>query len=154
MAEQDQQARQARDDQQMDVVDAANLRQLRQMVERSGWPTISQVGAEAARAAWLLAQHADIAPDFQQQCLALMQQYQPAEVDPEWVAYLEDRVLVNTKKPQRYGTQWHVTSGGTFEPHPIANEETIDQLRQAAGMERFAEYSAMMRRMYTAQNNS
>ncbi|MBO3752978.1 hypothetical protein J5X84_43615 [Streptosporangiaceae bacterium NEAU-GS5] len=42
------------------AVDEDNTRWLEAVVEERGWPLVSQVGEEAAFAAWLLAQHADL----------------------------------------------------------------------------------------------
>jgi hypothetical protein len=42
------------------------------MHDKHGWPTGSLVGAEAARRAWLVAQHADRQLDLQRRALTLM----------------------------------------------------------------------------------
>ncbi|RBL87253.1 hypothetical protein DDE05_04790, partial [Streptomyces cavourensis] len=47
---------------------------LGQIMAEYGWPTADQVGEEAARAAWLIAQHADRQLDVQRRALQLMQQ--------------------------------------------------------------------------------
>jgi hypothetical protein len=54
------------------AVDADNTAWLKGVIDQSGWPEQSMVGDEAARAAWLLAQHADRDPAAQRrflQCL-------------------------------------------------------------------------------------
>ena len=46
-------------------VDGANTARLEEIVDAHGWPGIALVGEDGAGAAFLLAQHADHAPDFQ-----------------------------------------------------------------------------------------
>ena len=53
-------------------VDVANTERMKEIIEEIGWPTASKVGAEAANKAWLLVQHADHDPEFQERCLELM----------------------------------------------------------------------------------
>jgi hypothetical protein len=54
-------------------VDVGNTDRLREIVREHGWPGRSLVGDEAARAAWLLAQHADRQLDFQREALPLLE---------------------------------------------------------------------------------
>jgi hypothetical protein len=96
--ERDQTARQATDAAQFEAmtrVDAENLPWLKQVIAEIGWPGQSEVGADGAHAAWLLAQHADADPQFQRQCLDLLtvaaEQGEATKVE---VAYLTDRVLL------------------------------------------------------------
>jgi hypothetical protein len=119
-----------------------NEPRLREIIERDGWPRISVVGADAAQAAWLIAQHADDDPALQVLALQRMQALQSRhEVDAGEVAYLEDRIAVNHGQSQRYGTQGACT--GTpprWVPKPIADAAQVDALRQAAGLDPLADY--------------
>ena len=49
-----------------------NMKWLKGVVEKHGWPTNTLAGKDGANAAWLLVQHADADPKFQRQCLDLM----------------------------------------------------------------------------------
>ncbi len=51
-------------------VDRDNTARLREIIGQHGWPGHRLVGAAAAHAAWLLAQHAP--PDVQEECLPLL----------------------------------------------------------------------------------
>ncbi len=124
-------------------VDRENTEYLKELIGKNGWPKKSVIGDEAARAAWLLAQHADHDPDFQENCLKLMKELPDGEVDPAKVAYLEDRVLVNRGQPQIYGTQFY-QDGEYFGPRPITDVETLDERRAAVGLGPFKDYEAMM----------
>ncbi len=87
--------------------DRDNTGWLRTVVRERGWPGRSMVGDDAARAAWLLAQHADQDPEFQRECLGLLERgVKLGEAEAADLAYLTDRVLLAEGRPQRYGTQF------------------------------------------------
>ncbi len=126
-------------------VDAANRAWLKDLVAAQGWPLISQVGAEGAQQAWLLAQHADPDVDFQEECLGLMRAAVAAhEAEPKCLAYLEDRVAVNRGRPQIYGTQFFAVDGEMV-PRPIADPDHVDERRAAVGLDSLADYAAVIR---------
>lgn len=122
-------------------VDTENTAYMKQVVSEYGWPTISLVGKQAAHAAWLLVQHADLDQAFQQQCLTLMERVSEGEIKPVNIAYLTDRLLVAKNKPQEYGTQFHKEHPGdtNWEPHPIRDRDNVDARRQQKGMQTFQE---------------
>ncbi len=78
----------------MAKVDRRNTAKLREIVAEHGWPKISVVGQEVSHKAWLLAQHADHAPNFQLSVVDKMINLGP-EVEKKDLAFLIDRVLVN-----------------------------------------------------------
>jgi hypothetical protein len=126
-------------------VDEDNTRWLGDLLTTHGWPGRTVVGEDGALAAFLLAQHADRAPDLQRAFLqALRRAVAQGEGSPAHLAYLEDRVRVRAGQPQLYGTQFTVT-GGTFEPHPIEDPQGLDERRAAAGLEPFADYEARIK---------
>lgn len=51
---------------------AQHADRLTEIMDEHGWPTAALVGADGARAAWLIAQHADRQLDVQRRALALM----------------------------------------------------------------------------------
>jgi hypothetical protein len=126
-------------------IDDDNTRWLADLVASRGWPGRALVGDEAARAAWLLAQHADQDP-IQQRAFqdALRAAVAQGQAPAAHLAYLEDRVRVNAGRPQLYGTQFTVT-GETIGPCPIEDPGRLDERRAQAGLEPFADYQARMR---------
>lgn len=79
---------------------------LGEIMDEYGWPTAERVGEEAARAAWLIAQHADRQLNVQRRALQLMRQAVAAgSASPRELAFLHDRTLVNEGRKQVYGTQ-------------------------------------------------
>lgn len=128
-------------------VDQDNTDAMKSIVQEIGWPTVSKVGKEASHAAWLLVQHADHDPAFQQYCLDLMKAEPEGEVVRREIAFLEDRIRVNTNQPQVYGTQFEETRDTetrqtvtAYGPRAIEDPEGLDARRAAMGLEPFEEY--------------
>lgn len=144
--DQDMRKRNPQDDKMWDEeVDKRNTARMREIVATVGWPTISKYGERAAHAAWLLVQHADQDPEFQEKVLALMRDLPDGEVSKQDIAFLEDRVRVNTGRPTLYGTQFYNDQQGIFGPQPIEDRDTLDERRAAVGLGNFAEYEKEIR---------
>lgn len=137
-----------------DSVDEMNTARLKEIVAEHGWPTVKSVGEKAASAAWILVQHADRDPEFQQHCLKLMKQVPEGEVLVWNVALLEDRVRVNTNRPQLYGSQFTLQEGQFGPRIGIEDVEHLDERRATVGLEPFEEYNRGMRRMYEERQAS
>lgn len=134
---------------QLSQVDRDNTAWLKSVVEAQGWPPISKVGRDGAQAAWLLAQHADLDPAFQEQVLTLMQaQVAQGEASGRLLAYLTDRVRLAQGKPQVYGTQFQRTSEGKLEPSQLEDPANVDARRAAVGLESMDEYRAQLAASY------
>ncbi|MEV6419246.1 DUF6624 domain-containing protein [Streptomyces sp. NPDC051662] len=116
---------------------------LGEIMAEYGWPTAELVGEEAARAAWLIAQHADRQLDIQRRALQLMRQAVSAgSAGPRELAFLLDRTRVNEGREQIYGTQIAGVKDGAPIPWPCEEPERMDELRAEVGIEPFDEYVA------------
>jgi len=149
--------------------DQANIRQadfcklsakhvavLKEIIGKIGWPTISKVGKEASFSAWLIAQHADYDPVFQEYCLDQMLAVKN-DIEKKNIAYLSDRILVHQNKSQLYGTQFYTDEHGIFGPRPIDDPDQIEARwtkMEMAGDEwkTFAEYKEYMEKKYGHRN--
>lgn len=120
-------------------VDRASTKRMKEIISEIGWPTISKFGETGSYNAWLLVQHADTDVVFQAECLKLMKEAQPEDVDSVLIAYLEDRVLSNQGQPQLYGTQMVPGELGLV-PKPIDNINNVNARRAALGLETLEEY--------------
>ncbi len=127
----------------MHTVDARNTARMKEVVSAHGWPGRRLVGKDGAQAAFLLVQHADADPAFQESCLELMKEAPTGEVSTVDVAYLTDRVRVNTGRSQLYGTQFWM-QGGKLVPRPIEDEERLAERRKAVGLIPMDEYREHM----------
>lgn len=123
------------------IQDYARAARLTEMVDEFGWPTFDMVGEDGATAAWLIAQHADHDVELQAGWLVLMDAAAGAgQADPTEVAYLMDRVAVNQREPQRYGTQIRCQGGVPTPATPIEDAANVDQRRRSVGLESLAAY--------------
>jgi hypothetical protein len=129
-------------------VDADNLRRLKHIIIQDGFPTITLVGVDGVQAAFLLTQHADTDPEFQEKILKVVtQRYQSGEINGNALALLTDRVLRAKGKPQRYGTQFEERDGD-WKPQPLADESHVDERRHALGLVSLANYSCVIHAAY------
>jgi poly(3-hydroxybutyrate) depolymerase len=147
MRERDQNARTrvpGGDPREMGRVDIANTKRLKEIIATHGWPSVAMVGTDGAEAAWLIAQHADLDPDFQRQVLALIEPLaKTGQVSAKDVAYLYDR----THRPQRYGTQGICISETSWKPFEIEDPDHVDARRKEIGTIPLAEYVAIMNKV-------
>jgi hypothetical protein len=118
----------------MKALHEKNNSRLKSIVKEFGWPTISLVGKDASKAAWLLAQHAILDEEFMDSCLELLDNaVKNGDAEAMCFAYLKDRTLTMKDKPQIYGTQFDVIENEVV-PFPIANLENVDSLRREMGL--------------------
>lgn len=108
---------------------------------RGRWWPISEVGAQAHGGLWVMVQHADHDPAFQEAVLAAMEPLLEAgEVNRTFYALLWDRTARNAGRPQRYGTQFGGCVNQEWTPHPIEAPQQLDERRAAMGLEPYARY--------------
>jgi hypothetical protein len=123
--------------------DQERSERLGEIVAQHGWPTRTLVGDDGATAAWAIAQHSDLDPDFQRRMLGLMREAAAAgEADLGELAYLTDRVAANAGQPQTYGTQMGCGADGKPQLAPLAEPDRVDELRAEAGLPTLEEYLA------------
>jgi hypothetical protein len=116
-------------------VTTTNADRLSEIMDEYGWPTVTLVGAEPSRRAWLIAQHADRQLDVQRRALALMDRAAAAgEAALDQVAMLLDRVRVNEGRTQVYGTQVAGVRDGAPLRWPCEDPDEVDQRRAGVGL--------------------
>lgn len=128
-------------------IDRQHTAKVKEIVSKIGWPTISKVGPAGAEQAWLLVQHADKAVDFQKSCLKLMESEPPHEVRRDLIALLTDRICINERRKQVYGTQFNQINGKHV-PLPIENPDHVDERRISMGLDTLEEGIAEMYKKY------
>ena len=117
-----------------------NNKRVKQIIGQHGWPGIGLVSKEAAEAAWLIVQHAVLDTAFMESCLALLREaVKRGEAEGWQFAYLQDRVLTMSGRPQIYGTQHDVDRNGAAFPLPMENPIEVDNLRREMGLGILAE---------------
>lgn len=120
-------------------IDEKNTKSLKRIVADIGLPTISKVGEEAYKSAWLIAQHTqDI--DFKKKYLELMKE-SIDDVKKQDIAYLTDRVLVIQGKPQIYGTQLVYNKDvDSYELHKVKDSRNLTKRRTEVGLGSIEDY--------------
>jgi hypothetical protein len=112
---------------------------LKELIGEYGWPTPARVGEQAARGAWLIAQHADTQLDVQRLAVRLLEQaVARGEASRRDLAFLQDRLAVNEGRYQVYGTQVADVVDGQPVPWPCIDPEHLDERRADVGIEPFA----------------
>jgi hypothetical protein len=89
------------------VIDRDNQHWLAEEIDKNGWPGIHKTGETGDNMAWLIVQHADDDTVFQKKCLEVLKlALLDNNTNIHNIAYLEDRIRVNTNRKQLYGTQF------------------------------------------------
>ncbi len=129
-------------------IDKENTTWMKGVIEKHGWPGISLVGVDGAQAAFLLVQHADNDPPFQQKCLGLLEAaVKSKEASGTHLAYLTDRVRLKEGKKQVYGTQTTIKDD-KVELQPVEEPDQLDQRRKGVGLPPIAEYLRQIEQSY------
>ncbi|TCK08662.1 DUF6624 domain-containing protein [Marinobacterium mangrovicola] len=113
----------------------ANTSRLKEMISAHGWPGISLVGEEGAKAAWLVVQHSVSDPEFMAECIGLLEAAVGRSDVAGWqLAFLQDRVCTLAGKPQYYGTQFDIDENGWPTPFPIDDAAGVNERRARLGL--------------------
>jgi len=122
--------------------DSVDLAEVTDIIRTRGWVGRSLVGAKANTALWLVIQHAPL--EAQQEFLPLLQQsVADEESSGSDLALLQDRILMRTGQPQKYGSQI-ATDPETGERRLYLLEDPygVDARRAAVGLGPIADYVA------------
>jgi hypothetical protein len=126
--------------------DSLNYLVIRPLFEKYGYIGIDKVGVQSSHNFWLLAQHADLHPEFQESVLLKMK----PEVDKgnapiKDYAYLYDRIKVNSGQLQMYGTQMTLDSlEMSYKPKPVIDPDKLNERRKQVGLSPIEDYIKIM----------
>ncbi|PWI04544.1 hypothetical protein DIZ27_44705 [Streptomyces sp. NWU339] len=128
--------------------DADNTRFLGEIVIRYGWPERSRAGEDGCQAAVAIAVHADQDRQLQGRLLTALREAAPAQ----W-AHVQDRVLVNSGRPQLHGTQYVYRPdgpGSRLEFLPVDEPAALDHRRAQVGLPPHGEQAQRLHRHHLA----
>jgi hypothetical protein len=134
----------------MMLTDSSNYFLLKDIFDKYGFPNYDIVGKEGSNNFWLLVQHQDRHPTFQDSVLVKMK----IEVDANKAysgnyAYLVDRVKVNTGQQQVYGTQMELNSEQTsYVPKSVIDSGKLNERRASVGLGTIENYIKIMNTRY------
>ena len=110
------------------------------IIDKYGWLGISQVGRLANGTLWSVLQHGSVASKEKYAPL-LKASVLKEESQPSHYARLIDRMLINSGKPQLYGTQINYQSSNAPTFFPIEQPEYVNQRRKEIGLEEIQSFA-------------
>lgn len=129
----------------MKALHEQNASRLKEIISAHGWPGVSLVGEDGAKAAWLVVQHSVSDPQFMGECVSLLEDAVAREDIASWqLAFLYDRVCTLSSKPQYYGTQFDIDENGWPTPFPIEDSATVNERRARLGLNSIEERQEQM----------
>lgn len=131
-------------DKNWEIADSTNEAGAKLIIAKYGFPGYSLVGESGSSKFWAIVQHCDDDIAFQQKVLVLMKkEVGRSNASGENYAYLKDRVLINLKQKQLYGTQG-ITNPKTkkWAPLPIKDAAHVETRRKTMGMMPLKQYIA------------
>jgi len=118
-----------------------NLEELGSLLSQKGWPRRSEVGPEAAGAAFFVLQHSNAVA--QQKYISMFEKC-CRENEGSWQQYalMFDRMRMNQNKPQRFGTHTYLdpNAGSPNELYPLEDDSKVDEWRKEIGLEPLKDY--------------
>jgi len=132
------------------LTDSINYFQLKEIFAKYGFPNYDLVGKEGSSNFWLLVQHQDAHPAFQDSVLTKMK----IEVDSNKAsstnyAYLLDRVKTGSGQLQVYGTQVERNREETsYVPKPVIEPDKLNERRKSVGLDSIESYIEFVNGIY------
>ena len=124
------------------------------MLDKYGFIGYDLAGKEGSRNFWLIVQHSDHNPGFQNEALEKMEiEVKKENAEPSSFGLLVDRVKLNTGEKQIYGTQVaYDTVTGQAYPRKLADSANVNQRRKSLGLEPLEIYLNRMSEMHFEMN--
>lgn len=125
----------------LDKIDSENNKLIKQVISEHGLVTISKFGQEASMYAFLLVQH--MSDDELPVMIDYLQRMKDniKDINKQYLALLEDRVLIYSGKKQIYGTQLTLNdSTGKYESLHIEDPDNVNIRRSEIGLGTLEEY--------------
>jgi hypothetical protein len=139
--------------QEMKAVDSLNMIETKKLFKQYGFLGFEEVGKKGSHEFWLLIQHSDKDPKFQEDVLQEMKKHiERKNANGTDYAYLIDRVNINTGKPQIYGTQTRRSQEtGKTDITNLFEPENVNKRRAEVGLGTIEEYLEMLDQYYGAK---
>lgn len=121
-------------------IDRHNQIQVVSIIENCGFPDSSTVGNQAMYALFLVIQHgpADLRYKYYP---VLQKKAEHGDFDKSWLALMEDRILTDQGKKQKFGSQVRMNKGSNrYELIPIEDPAHVDERRAAVGLGSISQY--------------
>lgn len=134
-------------EQPLEAVDRKLTAELKEIVQKHGWPTIRLVGIKASQAAALILNHSPD-HDFQREWIPkLTKMVEQDEIVGTDLAPIIDKVLLSEGNPQLFGTVFRF-EGEFMVMEPVQDPEHLDERRTQYLIPPMKEYIKMMEDFY------
>lgn len=132
--------------------DSKNLSRVIELLDKYGWLGIDDVGRKGNQALYLVILHSD--PATRKKYLPIMREAnERGKAAASELALLEDRVLLDEGKNQRYGSQLKFNpDNGMYELYPIDDPAGVNERRQEMGLAPLEDYLRQWGIKYIPQN--
>jgi hypothetical protein len=120
-------------------MDEINLGYVIQIIDKCGMPTLETAGKKGMTAVWLVIQHSD-EQTRKTYFPMLLEAARKGDLERQDIALMQDRMLMETGKPQLYGSQVIMENGVNYELYDLKEPETVDQRRAIMGMGPLIDY--------------
>jgi hypothetical protein len=116
-----------------------NAKILEKLIEKNGFPVLSNAGEEGVRLSWIIIQHSISLSDFMRSCLDQMRLAAAQNDYPlELLAYTEDLIAYLEGRGQIYGTHMEWREGELC-PSRIEDPQYVDLRRKSLGLSKLDE---------------
>ena len=123
----------------MEKIHLVNAQKLSLLIEKMGFPVLSNAGDKGVRLSWLIIHHSISWPVFMRE--SLMQMRLAASQNDyilELLAYTDDRIAYFEGRPQLYGTHFDWVDG-ELKRAPVEDVDKLDARRKSLGLRPVAE---------------
>lgn len=136
-----------------DSVFGANKVRAEEIFNEQGYPGFELVGEQGSRNYWLLVQHCDFDPNFQERVLVGMkEEIEKNNANKSNYAFLSDRVNINLGKPILYGTQVSYNGSGQAVVNNLQDSANVNIRRAEVGLEPLEVYLNRMTESHFEMN--
>ena len=118
----------------MEKVHLRNAKKIKDMIDKMGFPVLSNAGETGVRLSWSIIHHAISSPDFMKESL-LQMKLAAAQNDYllELIAHTDDRIAYFQGRPQLYGTSMDWINGELCRT-PVEDIDRMDLRRKSFGL--------------------
>ncbi|MDP5078378.1 MAG: hypothetical protein NWQ19_09800 [Nonlabens sp.] len=139
----------------MESLHIKNATILTGILDKTGFPTINQVGKDGFDAACLIVQHAISQPKFMKRCATLLKSLAKTDIEAaRKFAYLNDRIAVFENRCQLYGTQFDWDEKGLLSHHMVDDLIAVNNRRKELGWHSLEEQTEVIRKRAVLENQA
>jgi outer membrane protein OmpA-like peptidoglycan-associated protein len=114
--------------------DEKHFRMVDSLLQKQGWPKLSDVGNRAAKAVFLITTHSNDLNALNRYIPMVKERCLEGEADWIWYVTMYDRLKTLEGLPQRFGTQYKIKEGDEPELFPLEDTLKVNEWRMELGL--------------------